>query len=138
MGVVLAKVVGVEISYMQLVVSLPVIFILGYAVPGIPGELIIFAGSMANLLGIPPDVLPLFLALYLTLQIGLPDSFRTGCNSTDSALVAILSSCKVSLSERWNLKRRLRFSLKFFVRDMRILTGSYGKRITAPAMVDYK
>ena len=95
MGVILAVVLGVHISFLQLLISLPVIFILGYAVPGIPGELVIFAGSMSILLGIPDNILPLFLALYLTLQIGLPDSFRTGCNSTDSALVAIVGSSKL-------------------------------------------
>jgi len=63
-------------------------------VPGIPGELVIFAGSMGILLNIPPAILPLFLALYLTLQIGLPDAFRTGCNSTDHAIVTINSYYK--------------------------------------------
>jgi Na+/H+-dicarboxylate symporter len=91
----LAVILGVQISFLQLLFSLPVIFILGYAVPGIPGELVIFAGSMGILLGIPADTLPLFLALYLTMQIGLPDSFRTGCNSTDSALLAIISATKL-------------------------------------------
>ncbi len=97
MGVFLAVVLGVEISFLQLLFSLPVIFILGYAVPGIPGELVIFAGTMGILLGVPSNILPLFLALYLTLQIGLPDSFRTGCNSTDSALVAISSIRKLNI-----------------------------------------
>lgn len=92
MGIILAKVVGVEVSILQLLFSIPVIFILGYAVPGIPGELVVFAGSISILLGVPAAVLPLFLALYLTLQIGLPDAFRTGCNSTDNALIAIISS----------------------------------------------
>jgi len=92
MGIILAKVLGVEISILQLLFSLPVIFILGFAVPGIPGELMVFAGSISILFGVPEAVLPLFLALYLTLQIGLPDAFRTGCNSTDNALIAIISS----------------------------------------------
>lgn|GEM_PF-3229638 len=92
MGVMLAKFVGSQICVIQLLVSLPVIFLLGYAVPGVPGELVIFADTMALILGIPPTVKPLFLALYLTMQVGLPDSFRTGCNSTDSALLAIVSS----------------------------------------------
>jgi len=100
MGVILAVILGVQISFLQLLFSLPVIFILGYAVPGIPGELIIFAGSMGVLLGIPENILPLFLALYLTLQIGLPDSFRTGCNSTDSALVAIISSSQLEFHQK--------------------------------------
>ncbi len=92
MGVMLAKFVGAEICVIQLLVSLPVIFLLGYAVPGIPGELVIFADTMVLVLGIPPALTPLFLALYLTMQVGLPDSFRTGCNSTDSALLAITTA----------------------------------------------
>lgn len=92
MAVFIAKVLGVEISFLQLLVSLPVVFVLGYAVPGIPGELIIFASSMNMLLGIPLALTPIFMALYLTLQIGLSDSFRTGCNSTDSGLLAIVAT----------------------------------------------
>ena len=34
--------------------------------------------------------MPLFLALYLGLQIGLPDSFRTGANSTNNYVYCIL------------------------------------------------
>ena len=34
--------------------------------------------------------MPIFLAVYLGLQLGLPDSFRTGSNSTDNYVVAIL------------------------------------------------
>ncbi|MFZ2959590.1 MAG: cation:dicarboxylase symporter family transporter [Candidatus Ozemobacteraceae bacterium] len=93
MGVMLANFVGVQISILQLLVSLPVIFLMGYTVPGIPGELILFADTMSLILGIPPAIKPLFVALYLTMQIGLPDSFRTGCNSTDSALLAI-TTCR--------------------------------------------
>ena len=115
MGAVLAKVLNVPISFSQLALSLPAIFVLGYAVPGIPGELIIFAGAMGQLLGVPPQTLPFFLALYLTMQIGLPDSFRTGCNSTDCALVSIMSSVKVSLHKRWTVKKRIGFSYRFFV-----------------------
>jgi len=100
MGVVLAQLLGVHISFLQLIMSLPVIFILGYAVPGIPGELVIFAGTMSLLLGVPPQTAPLFLALYFSLQIGLPDSFRTGTNSTDSVLVAIVSARKFNLMHK--------------------------------------
>ncbi len=91
MGVTLAVLVGAPISFLHLFFSIPVIFLLGYAVPGIPGELVIFAGTMSVLLNVPEAVAPLFLSLYITLQLGLPDAFRTGCNSTDSALLAITS-----------------------------------------------
>lgn len=123
MGVVLAKALGVPVNFFQILASLPVIFILGFAVPGIPGELVIFAGAMSHLLAIPPEIQPLFLALYITLQIGLPDSFRTGCNSTDSALVAIMGSCKASLPARWNLKKRVHFSFNLFKRNLRAFSS---------------
>ena len=94
-AVFLAVLLGVQISLLQLLFSIPIVFILGYAVPGIPGELLIFAGPMAVLLGVSPEAAPFFLALYITLQIGLPDAFRTGTNSTDNALVAISTQHKL-------------------------------------------
>ena len=57
---------------------IPVAFLISFGIPGIPGELILFAGPLAATLDIPPEVMPMFLALYLGLQLGLPDSFRTG------------------------------------------------------------
>ena len=44
---------------------------------------------MATLLNLPPEILPLFLTIYIGLQIGLPDSFRTGNNSTDDFVSTI-------------------------------------------------
>jgi Na+/H+-dicarboxylate symporter len=70
--------------------SIPLIFLLGYGIPGIPGELIIFAGPIAIILGLPQDVVPVFLALYVGFQIGLPDSFRTGANSTDNCVSGLI------------------------------------------------
>ncbi len=46
-------------------------------------QLVLFASPMATMLNIPEATLPVFLAVYLGLQLGLPDSFRTGGNSTD-------------------------------------------------------
>ena len=42
------------------------------------------------MLNLPEAVTPVFLAVYIGLQIGLPDSFRTGNNSTDNFVFAIL------------------------------------------------
>lgn len=81
---------GIEISFVQLLIAVPLVFMLGYGVPGIPGELIIFAGPMVTILGVKPEIAPIFLALYVGLQIGLPDSFRSGSNSTDNCLCALL------------------------------------------------
>lgn len=81
---------GIHISLAQLILVIPLVFLIGYAVPGIPGELLLFAGPIAVLLAIPESAIPIFLAIYLGFQLGLPDSFRTGANSTDNCLCAIL------------------------------------------------
>ncbi|MCP4406201.1 MAG: dicarboxylate/amino acid:cation symporter, partial [Gammaproteobacteria bacterium] len=78
LGGLVTSILGIEVSFLQLLMSIPLIFLLGYGIPGIPGELIIFAGPIAIILGLPQDVVPVFLALYVGFQIGLPDSFRTG------------------------------------------------------------
>lgn len=81
---------GIKISLIQLLLAIPLVFLLGYGVPGIPGELLLFAGPIAILLNIPQELMPVFLALYISLQLGLPDSFRSGTNSTDNCVLAIL------------------------------------------------
>ena len=73
---------GLRFSLMELLLCIPIAFLISFGIPGIPGELLLFAGPLALVLNIPPEVLPLFLTLYLGLQIGLPDSFRTGANTT--------------------------------------------------------
>lgn len=83
-------ILGIEISTLQLLLSIPIVFLIAYGVPGIPGELVIFASPMAMSMGIAPELMPIFLALYVGLQIGLPDSFRTAANSTDECLCAII------------------------------------------------
>ena len=50
----------------------------------------LFAGPLVVLLNVPEVLVPAFLALYVGLQIGLPDSFRTGNNSTDDCVCALL------------------------------------------------
>lgn len=78
-----AKILGIQLSFLQLVMITPVVFLIAYGVPGIPGELLLFGGPIVLLFNLNPVTTPIFLALYLGLQIGLPDSFRTGANSTD-------------------------------------------------------
>ena len=51
---------------------------------------VLFAGPIAIMLNIPEAMLPVFLAVYLGIQLGLPDSFRTGNNSTDAYVQAII------------------------------------------------
>ncbi len=85
-----AAILGIEISLLQLLLSIPIVFLIAYGIPGIPGELLIFGGPMALCMGVSPELTPVFLALYIGLQIGLPDSFRTAANSTDECLSAII------------------------------------------------
>jgi len=83
-------VLGIQISLMELLLAVPMVALIGIALPGIPGELIIFAGPLADLFGIDGAQLPLFLSLYVGLQFGLPDSFRTGANSTGHLVFALI------------------------------------------------
>ena len=90
LGGLVTSILGIEVTFFQLLISIPLIFLLGYGVPGIPGELIIFAGPLSIILGLPEEVTGVFLALYIGFQIGLPDSFRTGANSTDNCVNALI------------------------------------------------
>ncbi|MFT7183920.1 MAG: Na+/H+-dicarboxylate symporter [Oceanicoccus sp.] len=89
LGAIVLQIIGLNVSVMELVLIIPIVFLISYGVPGIPGELVLFAGPMALLLDIPEPIVPLFLAVYLGLQIGLSDSFRTGNNSTDDHIGTI-------------------------------------------------
>jgi Na+/H+-dicarboxylate symporter len=90
LGTIVLLLLGLNVSVVELLLIVPVVFLISYGVPGIPGELVLFAGPMATLLNIPADVLPIFLAIYLGIQIGLPDSFRTGSNSTDDYIGSVM------------------------------------------------
>lgn len=87
---VVSSLIGFQLSFVQLLACIPVVFIISYGVPGIPGELLLFAGPLSMLLVIPDSMTKAFLTLYLGLQIGLPDSFRTGNNSTDNCVLSIM------------------------------------------------
>ena len=85
LGGLVTSMLGIEVSFLQLLMTIPLVFLLGYGVPGIPGELVIFAGALSIILGVPVEVVPVFLALYIGFQIGLPDSFRTGATPPTTA-----------------------------------------------------
>ena len=89
-----ASILNFDISLLQLLLSIPLVFLIGYGVPGIPGELILFGGPMALSMGVTPELMPIFLGLFIGLQIGLPDSFRSAANSTDECLCAIILNKK--------------------------------------------
>lgn len=93
------------ISFVQLLLSIPVVFVLGYGVPGIPGELVLFAGAMERIIGVPAGLSAAFLALYIGMQIGLPDSFRTGSNSSNNCLYAILIDEKAKKHQQTTLEK---------------------------------
>lgn len=86
---VVAKGIGYDLATWDLFMCLPLVFLIGFGVPGIPGELLLFGGPMVVLLEIGEPTATIFLTLYLGLQIGLPDSFRTGNNSTDNCLTSV-------------------------------------------------
>ena len=90
LGAIVLLILGLNVSVVELLFIVPVVFLISYGVPGIPGELVLFAGPMATMLNIPEAMLPVFLAVYLGIELGLPDSFRTGNNSTDDYIGAIL------------------------------------------------
>jgi Na+/serine symporter len=81
---------GLDISLFGLLLCFPVIYVIGFGVPGIPGELVLFAGPIMGVLGVPEALQSAFLLTFLGLQIGLPDSFRTGANSTDDGPASLL------------------------------------------------
>ena len=89
LGAIVLVILGFNVSVIELLLIIPIVFLISYGVPGIPGELVLFAGPIALLLNLPEEITPMFLALYIGLQIGLPDSFRTGNNSTDDHIAAI-------------------------------------------------
>ncbi len=87
-----ASITGIDISVVDLLLAIPIVVFIGYAVPGIAGEEVFFVGPLMALLSIHPDVGAgkAFLAIYVAIQLGLPDSFRTAANVTDNGLFAIL------------------------------------------------
>ena len=89
LGAIVLLILGLNVSVIELLLIIPVVFLISYGVPGIPGELVLFAGPMATMLSIPDASMPVFLAVYIGIQLGLPDSFRTGSNSTDAFAGAI-------------------------------------------------
>jgi hypothetical protein len=93
-----AQMTGVPISAASLFMCAPVIFLIGFGVPGMPGELLLFAGPIAAVLGVPPQQQDAFILLYVTLQLGLPDSFRSGANVIDSAPAILLIHRRLQLS----------------------------------------
>lgn len=90
LGAIVLLILGLNVSVIELLFIVPIVFLISYGVPGIPGELVLFAGPMATMLNIPEPMMPVFLAVYLGIQLGLPDSFRTGNNSTDAYVQAVL------------------------------------------------
>jgi len=87
---IVAAICGVEVSMLTLLLSLPIVVLIGYGIPGIPAELMFYALPMMAVIAVPEAIAPVFLAIFLAVQIGLPDSFRTGTNVTDNGLYAVV------------------------------------------------
>jgi len=86
---VVSLIVGHPASLVGLLISVPVIALIGFGVPGIAGEAVLFAVPMMTVVGIPPELTAPFMAIFIAIQLGLPDSFRTGANVTDNGIYAI-------------------------------------------------
>jgi sodium:dicarboxylate symporter family protein len=84
-----ARIVGHDLSLLELLLAIPIVFLIGYVTPGLPGELIPFAAPMAAALHIPGPLVAPFVAVYIGFNFGLPDAFRTGQNSTDNCVSAL-------------------------------------------------
>jgi Na+/H+-dicarboxylate symporter len=82
--------IGYPLTVSTLLGCLPLIFFLGYAIPGIPGELVIFADPIAGALGLGGAERHLFLVLFLTWQVGLTDAFRSAGSATDGVPATLL------------------------------------------------
>jgi hypothetical protein len=82
--------IGHPLPVPSLLACLPLIFVLGYAIPGIPGELVIFGDPIAQALGISGGERDLFLLLFLSWQIGLTDAFRSAGSATDGVPATLL------------------------------------------------
>ena len=63
LGAIVLLVLGLNVSVIELLLIIPVVFLISYGVPGIPGELVLFAGPMATMLSIPDASIPVFLAV---------------------------------------------------------------------------
>ena len=90
LGAIVLLILGLNVSVIELLMIISVVFLISYGVPGTPGELVLFAGPMATMLSIPDASMPVFLAVYIGIQLGLPDSFRTGSNSTDAFVGSVM------------------------------------------------
>jgi hypothetical protein len=82
--------IGHPLGIVTFLSCLPVIFVLGYAIPGIPGELVIFGDPITQALGISGSGRDLFLLLFLGWQIGLTDAFRSAGSATDCVPATLL------------------------------------------------
>jgi len=86
---VVSTALGYPVSLLGLLISIPFIAIIGYGIPGIPGEAIIFLPLMLTIVNLPPELVTAFTAIFIAIQLGLPDSFRTGANVTDNGIYAV-------------------------------------------------
>ncbi len=84
-----ARIVGYDLSVLELLLAVPIAFLIGYVTPGLPGELIPFAAPIAAALHLPDPLVAPFIAIFIGFNFGLPDAFRTGLNSTDNCLSAL-------------------------------------------------
>lgn len=60
-----AAMLNIEISFFLLLLSLPIIIMIGYGVLGIVDELVLFSGPIALSIGVSPELTSIFLFYYI-------------------------------------------------------------------------
>ena len=90
-GVLASFAVGVELSFLSLLIYSCTIFIIyDFVVVGVPSEVAILAVPLSQLLPIPDPKVQAFIGIIIALQAGLSDSIRTVVNVAFGGLFAIL------------------------------------------------
>lgn len=112
---------GYHLSVLEMLLVVPVISVVSLGEVGIPGDSILMFGlvmvaMMAVPVGFMTNFKEVFLALWLILEVGLQDSFRTGINVTDNAISALLfdNYYKRGKDVRTGLVKDLKNSLLFW------------------------
>jgi Na+/H+-dicarboxylate symporter len=98
--VIVARLLGIPISLMQIVLLVPPVVVLGLETPGIPGGAGYFMSPViAGLLHVPNHAL--WVTTFITVYSGLIPMFSTAGNTTDDGVVgAILEDCFTSTPKK--------------------------------------
>lgn len=89
-GILAAIAVGVEVSFLSLLIySFTIFIIFDFVVVGVPSEVAILALPLSQAFPIPEPKVHAFIGLVVVLQAGISDSFRTSANVTFGGLYSV-------------------------------------------------